>query len=1028
MASGTGAAVKGGAIKSGAVLVVGGGVAGVQAALDLVDLGLYVYMVEELPSIGGVMAQLDKTFPTQDCSLCILSPKLVEVSRSPNIKVITRATLEKVDGEPGRFTCWVRQRPRYVDVEKCTGCGVCSAYCPTLIPDAYNERLSQTKALHMEYPQAVPTAFSVDETRCLFLKNQECKQCVPTCKAGAINFDQREEMLRLDVGAVVLAPGFGRLDPEVLGKFGYGRYPDVVTSIEFERILCASGPYQGHVLKADGTHPHRIAFLQCVGSRDCASNPFCSSVCCMYAVKEAIVAKEHAPDLDLTIFAMDLRTQGKGFDATRLRSAREYGVHFVHGRPASVESHDGHLDLTYAADSGEHVREAFDMVVLSVGLAAPKGAEALSAAAGIDLNRYRFADTCPTAPLATTRPGVYVAGAFQSPKDIPESVTQASGAAALASQLLKDVRGEALKRKELPTEADVANDAPKIGVFVCHCGINIGSVVDVPAVKRYAASLGAVVFADENPYSCSQDTQEKIKDKIREHGLNRVVVAACTPRTHEPLFQGTIREAGLNRCLFEMVNIRDQCSWVHMREKAEATRKAKDLVRMAVAKARLATPLPEQEVPVIPAGLVIGGGAAGMSAALSLADQGYQTYLVEKAPRLGGNLRRVRAGLDGLDPKVLLRELEKKVRNHPKVEVMTGAEVTSVAGYVGNFATTVKGKDRTGVTERQIEHGVVIVATGGKEARPRGRFGLGKSERVVTQLTLEKILDDPAKAAALRQVVMIQCAGSRAEENGKGGLPYCSKLCCAQAVKNALRLKALNPEAEVYILYRDMRTYGFKEDYYRAARQAGVVFIRYDELAPPQVEVVDGRARVSVEDKLLGRWLSFQPDLLALSVGVVPNKVDELAKLLKVPLTAEGFFLEAHVKLRPVEFSVEGIYLCGLAHGPKPLDESIAQAQAAAAKAAIPLSRGFVAVEPVVSRVEAAACIGCGVCEALCPYKAIRLSKGDKGKRAETIAASCKGCGVCASHCPVRAISMGRFSDAEILAQIKAFGEQLQEA
>jgi heterodisulfide reductase subunit A len=1008
--------------KSGAVMVVGGGVAGVQAALDLVELGLYVYLVEELPSIGGVMAQLDKTFPTQDCSLCILSPKLVEVSRSPNIKVITRARLERVEGKPGNFTCWVLQRPRYVDVEKCTGCGVCSVYCPTRIPDAYNERLCETKALHMEYPQAVPTAFSIDETSCLFLQRQECKQCVPTCKAGAINFDQKEKLLPFNVGALILAPGFGRIEPKVLGRLGYGRYPDVVTSVEFERILCASGPYQGHILKAGGGHPQRIAFLQCVGSRDCASNAFCSSVCCMYAVKEAIVAKEHAPDLDLTIFAMDLRTQGKNFDATRLRSAKEYGVRFVRAKPARVAQLNGHLELTYVTDVGEHRREPFDMVVLAVGMGAPAGAEALARAAEIDLNRYRFAGSAPAAPLATSRPGVYVAGAFQSPKDIPESVTQASGAAALASQLLREARGTSLTRKELPPEADVRGEEPKIGVFICHCGINIGSVVDVPEVKRYAASLGAVVFADENPYSCSQDTQEKIKEKIKEHGLNRVVVAACTPRTHEPLFQGTIREAGLNRCLFEMVNIRDQCSWVHMKEKAEATAKAKELVRMAVAKAILARPLEEQEVPVVPAGLVIGGGLSGMTAALSLAEQGFSAYLIEKGARLGGNLRRVRTGLDGLNPRALLRELEKRLRAHPLVEVITGASISAINGYVGNFSTTVTAAGQ----ERQLEHGVVIVATGGREARPR-RFGLGESDKVLTQLELERRLEDAKAVRDLRQVVMIQCAGSRVEESKRGGLPYCSKLCCSQAVKNALRLKELNPEADVYVLYRDMRTYGFKEDFYRLARQAGVVFIRYEEENPPLVEVTDGAVRVSVEERLLGSRLTFEPDLLALSVGIVPNKVDELARMLKVPLTSEGFFLEAHVKLRPVEFSVEGVYLCGLAHSPKPIEESIAQAEAAAAKAAMPLARGFVAVEPVVSRVETSECIGCGICEALCPYKAIRLVKQEKGKRAETIAASCKGCGVCASHCPAHAITMGRFSDAEIFAQIRAFG-QLQEA
>lgn len=999
----------------GSVLVVGGGVAGVQASLDLSELGFYVYLIEKSASIGGVMAQLDKTFPTNDCSLCILSPKLVEASRSPNIKIITNADLIAVEGEVGNFTAKIYHRARYIREDICTGCGICAQYCPTLISDSYNERLSSTKVLHMDYPQAVPTCFYIDPKKCLFLNYETCKICVPTCKANAIDFKQKNELLEIPVGAVILCPGFGRIDDGVMGRYGYGRYPDVITSLQFERILCASGPYEGAIVRpSDGTHPGRIAYIQCVGSRDVScGNGYCSSVCCMYAVKEAIVAKEHDPNLEQTIFYMDMRTQGKGFDAARERAREQYGVRFIRARVSRVEQLNGNLRLNYMDERGHRKSEEFDMVVLSIGLDSPPGAKSLAKAVEIGLNKYDFAKTNPFFPLETTRPGIFVAGAFQSPKDIPESVTQASGSAACVSEILRDARGSQVIKREYPPEIDVGEQEPRIGVFICHCGINIGSVVNVPEVRRYAATLENVVYVEENPYSCSQDTQETIKQKIKEHNLNRLVVAACTPRTHEPLFQETMKEAGLNRALFEMANIRDQCSWVHMANPLEATEKAKDLVRMAVAKARLIRPLKEATVPVIPKGLVIGGGISGMTAALSLANQGFECFIVEKEEKLGGNLRNTFYTLEGQDPQKLLREFEQKIGENPLIHVYTEATIENISGYVGNFTTSLNTKSGNQV----LDHGIIIVATGALEHRTQ-KFLYGKSKQVVTQSELERMLSSPADASELKDVVMIQCAGSRDEE-----LPYCSKICCGQAVKNALRIKELNPASNVYILYRDIRTYGFMEDYYREAREKGVVFIHYEKEREPQVIEEGGQLKVKVVDPLLEETLVVKPNLVALSVGMIAGEVEQLSKILKIPLTEERFFLEAHVKLRPVEFSVEGVYLCGLAHFPKPIEECVAQAKAAAAKAAILLTKGFVVVEPVVSSVNPELCIGCGICESLCPYKAIRLIKVDKKRKAETISASCKGCGICAAHCPKMAISMGRFRDEEICAQIRAFLE-----
>lgn len=887
-------------------------------------------------------------------------------------------------------------------------------YCPVMISDNYNEDLAITRAPHKDYPQAVPASFYIDPKKCLFLNYETCQICIPTCQTKAIDFSQKEERLDLSVGAVILAPGFGRISDKVLARYGYGRFPDVVTSLEFERIMCASGPSRGEIIRpSDGKHPQKIAFLQCIGSRDITSgNGYCSSVCCMYAVKEATVVKEHAPDVDISIFYMDMRTAGKGFDASRQRARDTHHLRFIRSRVAEVRERGDKLRLSYADSEGNHKEDDFDMVVLSVGLESPEDAQSLARTAGIKLNQYDFCDTKAFLPLDASRPGVYVAGAFQGPKDIPESVMQAMGTAAAAAEVLHEARGTAIMKKEYPPEMEVVPE-PRIGVLVCHCGINIGGVVNVPQVVEYAATLDNVVLADGSLYACSQDSQKGIKDMIEEHNLNRVVVAACTPRTHEPLFQETLRDIGLNRSLFEMVNIRDQCSWVHAHEPVEATAKAKDLLRMAVAKARLLYPLPEQTVPVIPKALVIGGGIAGMTAALSIAEQGFECFLVEKSAQLGGNLRRLNTTLTGEDPRQLLNEVEGNVRKHPRIKVYTNSTIESVSGYIGNFATMLG----TETGSEVIEHGVVVVATGGREHR-LNKYLYGQSKHVLTQLELEEILSSPEKAKKINEVVMIQCAGSRGDD-----LSYCSKLCCGQAVKNALRLKELNPAASIYVLYRDVRTYGFMEDYYREAREKGVVFINYEKENPPVVMPNDDKITVEFMDVLLGEKVKLEPDLVALSVGIVPNEVEELAKLLKVPLTQENFFLEAHVKLRPVEMAVSGVYVCGLAHSPKPIDEAISQAKAAAGKACIPLAKGFVAVEPIVSSVDKEKCIGCGICESLCPYKAIQVIKVDKKKKAETITASCKGCGICGSHCPTMAISMGGFTNEEIFAQIRAFGE-----
>ena len=912
----------------------------------------------------------------------------------------------------GNFTVKIRRFPRYVKEELCTACGTCTNYCPVPIQDEYNEGLCTTKALHVDYQQAIPSAYHIDDQACLFLTRRECKQCERVCLAKAIDFNQKEGDMDLKVGSIILAPGFGRIGRDVLSRYGYGRLPDVITGVEFERLTSASGPTTGEIIRpSDGSHPTDIAFLQCIGSRDLPSgNPYCSSVCCMYAIKEALVAKDHDPNLNITIFYMDMRTQGKEFDYARQR-AKEKGIRFVRSRLGGIQENERRLEVKFVNEEGKHLREAFDMVILPEGLESPKDAKALADATGIHLNPYDFCRTETFSPLETSRPGIYVAGAFQGPKDVPESVTDASGAAALASEALSRARHSEIEVKSYPDEIEIDEEV-RIGVFVCFCGSNIGGVVDVPSVAEYASTLDDVVFTDTNLYSCAQNSQELITEKIIENRLNRVIVAACTPRTHEPLFQETLKNAALNRSLFEMANIRDHCSWVHALTPGEATQKAKDLVRMAVSKTRLLKPLPEQTVPVTPKALVIGGGLAGMTATLSIADQGFECYLIEKESSLGGNARHLRFMLDGDNPAHRLEDLIQRISSHHLVHVSTETSIEKVSGYVGNFTTRIRAKNEL----KELEHGVTILATGGRPYVPK-HYLYGKSNNVVTQLELEKMLADGDAIRRSNHIVMIQCVGSRGED-----LQYCSKICCGQAVKNALQILKANPLSHVSILYRDMRTYGFMEDAYGRAREQGVNFIHFDKDSPPALSEENGILHLSFFDKILGDRVILNPDLLVLSVGIVPSETEELSRLLKLPLTNDGFFLEAHPKLRPVEFSVEGIYLCGIAHSPKPVSESVAQAKAAAGKACSLLSKGQVAVEPIVSSVDQEACIGCGICEKLCPYAAIRTLRIGKKRKAETITASCKGCGICASHCPAMAVSMGGFTNNQIMAQIRAYG------
>ncbi len=737
------------------------------------------------------------------------------------------------------------EKPVYNTID-CTGCWKCiekcekkaivrTNVCPIVLPSEYNLGLTARKAIYIPFAQAVPLKYIRDSEHCLKIKDRlDCKGCANICEAKAVLSEDEPKEETIDVGSIILAEGSELFDAKIEYELGYSRFPNVISSLEFERILSASGPYQGELLRpSDRTPPRKIAFIQCVGSRDQSCNrPYCSSVCCTYAIKEALIAKEHSTSpLDVAIFFMDIRTYGKDFDRYYEKAKKE--VRFVRTKVYGVEEVNGTGDLSvrFVTEDGKVNREDFNLVVLSVGFQSSPELVNTAKKMGIQINPYGFCQTRNFLPVESTRPGIFVCGSYGGPKDIPETVMQASGAAGSVSALLAPARGTLTRVKEYPAERDVSKEEPRLGVFVCNCGINIGGVVNVPEVRDYARTLDNVVYVEDNLYTCSQDTQEKIKEKIGEHGLNRVVVASCSPRTHEPTFQGTLRDAGLNRYLFEMTNIRDQCSWVHMHEPEKATQKAKDLVRMAVAKARLLQPLPQLALDLTHSALVIGGGVAGMESALNLAEQGFEVHLVEKSGELGGMARRIHYTLEGGDVQAYLNELIKKVSTNPLIKVYTRAHIVDAAGFIGNFTTGLMIERKRYIQE--IKHGVTIIATGGNEYVPT-EYLYGSDPRVLTQLELEEeIVKGNPDVVRCSNLVMIQCVGSR-----NGERPYCSRVCCGQAIKNALRLKELNPKMNIYILYRDMRTYGFKEDFYQEARSKGIVFIRYEENNPPKVEAV----------------------------------------------------------------------------------------------------------------------------------------------------------------------------------------------
>jgi len=1062
--------------KPAAAMVIGGGIGGMRAALDIADAGLKVYLIEQTPCLGGRVAQLGFMFPQHDCVLCrgtsdhgygctrpSISPAYIHHNQHPNIEILTSTRVVDVEGQAGDFTVSLRQEPRYVDQLRCINCGLCQHVCPISLPDDYQLGMTMRKAVYKTSARATPDVYVVD--RGLYCDG--CSKCVEICPTHAIDLNEKPRLLSVEVGAIILALGFQIFDASHLEELGFGRYSNVLNAMQYERLASRSGPTEGILQRpSDGQRPRKVAWLQCVGSRD-QENSFCSSICCMYATKEAILAKQRlGKEIECSVFIMDERAFNKEYSQYFNRARDEFGIHYYHCRISELREDplSNNLILHYAEPNGEQHNEIFELVVLATGLQPPESAQEMVKMLDIELNEFGFCQTDKFTPLQTTRPGVFVCGAFSSPKEIAETILDASGAAAEVMRLLNDRLNSYRHSREwpfmsgdgFPPERDVIEEPPRVGVFACTCAGTMSEVLNIKEMVQAASLWKGVTHSEAVDLACFPETLKHIREVIQNENLNRVVIAACSNRTHESLFQRTMREAGLNPYLLEVVNLQSQCVGVHQWEHELANRKAKEMVRVAIGRVIAAAPVHKELHRCQPSALVIGGGVSGMTAALAIADSGYDVHLVERSDMLGGNLLNLYYVAEGYNPQRLHRDLVNRVRSHQRIMVYTKTDVIRHTGHVGDFNAELRTMHLDGsYANITINHGVTIVATGANEARTNPWL---KIPHVITQRDFEDmILHQPEVIAQLKNVVMVQCVGVDDEAT------YCSRICCTNTMKNAIRLKLFNPKCQVSVLYKNIVTYGFREKYYTEARRQGVIFTRWEPKDFPKIsyERQSDRLTIKVKDLSLNRWLSLPADLVILSITVVPSRgTKELAKMLRVPLSSEGFFEEAQLKLRPMDFNRDGIFLAGMAAYPKFIEESITHALAAAARALTLLSQGSFYLGGVVAYVDPEKCVGCLTCTRTCPFsipqvlqpeewvvsefEMERLSKkfseretkrysdtprrgvGNLGGAAYIDPAQCQGCGTCTGECPSNAIQLINYTDEQmLLKQIGGLGRWL---
>ncbi len=1009
-----------------------------RSALDLADAGLKVYLVEHTPGLGGRVAQLGYMFPQHDCVLCrgtpdhgygctrpSISPAYITHNQHPNIEILTNTHVLEVEGQAGDFSVSLKQEPRYVDPAKCINCGYCANVCPVFLPDEYQQGITMRKAIYKVSARAAPDAYVIDfGPYC-----ENCTKCTEVCPSKAIDLHEKPRLRSIEVGAIILAVGFQIFDPTALGELGYKRYPNVISAMEYERLVSRSGPSEGIVMRpSDKQQPKKIAWLQCIGSRD-QTNSYCSSICCMFATKEAILAKQRLGDqAECTIFIMDERAFNKEYSTYFDTARNKHKIQYRYCRVSEIKEDPSsqNLILSFATPDGKKSEELFDLVVLATGLRPPETANQLADLLGIELNQYGFCQTDKFTPLQSSRPGVFVCGAFSSPKEIAETILDASGAAAEVMRLLNDQLNTHefsrewpfLTRNNLIPEKDISNQPIRIGILACKCGGTLGENLKFTDLVEKTKSWPDVVHSEAIDFACFPESVEHLKELILDKDLNRIVIAGCSNRTHESLFHRTMRETGLNPYLLEMVNLREQCANVHQWQSQLANQKALEMIRVAVGRVKQAKPVHKEKHNTHPVALIIGGGLSGMVSALAIADSGCTVHLIERAEMLGGNLNNLFYVAEGYNPQRLLRDLINRVRSHQNILVHTRSELVRHRGHVGFFSSTVQTRvDQVNVEQFQIDHGVTIVATGGQEFRQHPLLDV---PGVITQRTLEEnIIHHPEQIAALHDVVMLQCVGPEGVAN------YCSRVCCTTTIKNAIRIKLYNPKCRVTILYKNIVTYGFREEYYEEARRLGIIFIRFTDNDPPKVMMDKASPKLSIQikDPALGKTLLLPADIVPLSMSVVPSPdTDKLAEMLRVPLSSEGFFAEAQTKLRPMDFMREGIFLAGMAAYPKFVEESITHSLATAARALTLLTQDSLYLGGVVAYVDPERCVGCLTCTRVCPFSIPQVVQkdgqngvGGLGHAAYIDTAQCQGCGTCTGECPANAIQLVHFTDEQMM-------------
>lgn len=1010
--------------KAGAVLVIGAGIGGIKAAFDVAELGYHVYLIDNNPFLGGTLSQLDRQFPTNHCCMCQILPTVArhgtvhhclrrELSH-PNITTLPGSELAKLSGEPGDFTATLVTYAVEVNPALCTNCNICAEVCPIEVKDKFNGELKTRKAIYAKYPLPIPNVYAIDQVACT-----RCGECVTACPTKAIDLDAKAIVQEKAVGAIILSAGFEEFDPKILMQYGHGRYADVLTSIELERMFSGYGAGQGDIFRpSDGSKPKNIAFLQCVGSRDQEHN-YCSSACCMYALKEAMIVREENPDIDIHFFYMDARTYGKGYHKFQEDARENYKVTFTRSRIPVVKENPAakKLSLRYLTESGEQHTEDFDLVILSIGQVPPSNNQTLSQLLKLELNEWGFCQTDEFSPVSA-KPGVFVCGSFSEPKDIPETIAQAGSAALHASHVL-----EQSKQKRMPAEQksrfesvyydDFSEERDwqnKTAVFVCKCGGVITKSLDTKALATFAKTLPNVVLSEEIEVLCSAATLEQVTKKLKSAGASRVVFAACVPYHYLSMFEEAAQNAGIDPGYIRITNIREHAAWIHQDNQNGALAKAKSMLAMDYEFLQQENTLAlAKAAPVTARALVIGGGAAGMNAALGLANSGIEVDLIEKTDQLGGQLAKLYYSPLGGDPQKLLETLKTSVSEHEKIHLHFETELQKFSGMVGRFHTVLSTKS----TPHSVDYGAIIVATGGQEHIPAS-YEYGKHPRIMTQQQFkENVVAGDLDLATLKQVVMIQCVESRDEKR-----PYCSRICCTQAITHALKIKAANPQAEIMIFNRDIMTYGFREQFYTQARESGVLFTRFEPGQEPKVEVNGESVQVRATDSVLKQEIVIEPDLILLSTGIDAHENAALAQLLEVEQDTEGFLTEAEVKFRPVDFHRDGIYLAGLAHSPRFLDESLTQGYAAAARAATMLLKQDIPASPLVAEVNPRRCSGCQMCVSACVYNARIYDPETHTVLVKEVL--CQACGACAMVCPNNACKLKGYRDKQVLSVIDA--------